>query len=88
MRRRLALLIALAALPLIARAQAPVGPGIAASQHAKGDQQRHYFFTEAAAEMPYRLYVPQRYDPAKPTPLVVALHGYGGDQDYFFTALE
>ena len=96
MKRRLALLISLAALPLIARAQAPAGPGIATRQPAnapqtrgvKGDQQRHYFFTEAAAEMPYRLYVPQSYDPAKPTPLVVALHGYGGNQDYFFTALE
>ena len=96
MRRHLALLVSLAALALIARAQAPVGPGIANRQPAtapqtrgaKGDQQRHYFFTEAAGEMPYRLYVPQSYDPAKPTPLVVALHGYGGDQDYFFTSLE
>ena len=96
MKPRLALLISLAALPLIARAQAPVGPGIASRQPAnasqtrgaKGDQQRQYFFTEAAAEMPYRLYVPKSYDPAKPTPLVVALHGYGGNQDYFFTAFE
>jgi poly(3-hydroxybutyrate) depolymerase len=54
----------------------------------KGDQQRRYLFAEAGAEMPYRLYVPQSYDPAKSTPLVVALHGYGGNQDYFFTALE
>jgi predicted peptidase len=38
--------------------------------------------------MPYRLYVPQSYDPANETPLVVALHGYGGNQDYFFAALE
>lgn len=54
---------------------------------AKGDQQRHYFFAAAGAEMPYRLYVPQSYDPARKTPLVVALHGYGGDQNYFFAAL-
>jgi predicted peptidase len=54
---------------------------------AKGDQQRHYFFAAAGAEMPYRLYVPQAYDPARKTPLVVALHGYGGDQNYFFAAL-
>jgi predicted peptidase len=53
---------------------------------AKGDQQRHYFFADAGAEMPYRLYVPQGYDPARPAPLVVALHGFGGNQDYFFTA--
>jgi len=54
---------------------------------AKGDQQRHYYFEEAGAEMPYRLYVPGTYDPAERTPLVVALHGYGGDQNYFFNAL-
>jgi predicted peptidase len=51
---------------------------------AKGDQQRHYFFKEAGQELPYHLYVPLKYDPSKKTPLVVALHGYGGNQDYFF----
>lgn len=59
-------------------AQRPQTPG------AIGDQQRHYFFEEAGVEMPYRLYVPAAYDPQTPTPLVVALHGYAGDQDYFF----
>jgi predicted peptidase len=54
---------------------------------AKGDQQRRYFFAEAGSEMPYRLFVPQSYDPATKTPLVVALHGFGGNQDYFFAAL-
>lgn len=54
---------------------------------AKGDQQRRYRFAEAGADMPYRLYVPQSYDPTRPTPLVVALHGYGGDQNYFFASL-
>ena len=54
---------------------------------AKGDQQRHYFFTAAGADMPYRLYVPQSYDPARKTALVVALHGFGGDQNYFFAPL-
>jgi predicted peptidase len=53
---------------------------------ATGDQQRRYDFPEARAEMPYRLYVPQSYDPARKTPLVVALHGYGGDQNYFLAA--
>jgi predicted peptidase len=52
---------------------------------AKGDQQRHYFFAAAKQEMPYRLYVPKSYDPAKKSPLVVALHGFGGNQDYFFS---
>jgi predicted peptidase len=54
------------------------------SKGAKGDQQRHYYFEAAGQHMPYRLYVPKSYDPKKPSPLVVALHGYGGNQDYFF----
>jgi predicted peptidase len=52
-----------------------------------GDQQLSYYFTEAGRDMPYRLYVPQSYDPEAAAPLVVALHGYGGDQDYFFRAV-
>lgn len=62
-------------------AQEPPEPG------AKGDQQRHYHFAEAGTDMPYRLYVPASYDPARKMPLVVALHGYGGDQNYFFASL-
>jgi predicted peptidase len=53
----------------------------------KGDQQRSYRFADAGVEMPYRLYVPRSYDPTRATPLVVALHGYGGDQNYFFASL-
>jgi predicted peptidase len=97
MQRRFALLISWAALSLNAQAQPPDSAAGTASQDlakaaqtrgAKGDQQRHYFFAEAGAEMPYRLYVPQTYDAAKKWPLVVALHGYGGNQDYFFAALD
>ena len=51
---------------------------------AVGDQQRHYFFKDAGREMPYRLYVPKGYNRNVKTPLVVALHGFGGNQDYFF----
>jgi predicted peptidase len=95
MQRKLSVVIGLAALPLIAEAQSPRSPPAVASEAAAtatqaygatGDQQRRYYFAEAGAEMPYRLYVPQSYDPANETPLVVALHGYGGNQDYFFAA--
>jgi poly(3-hydroxybutyrate) depolymerase len=55
---------------------------------AKGDQQRQYHFAQAGKEMPYRLYVPQSYNPAAGAPLVVALHGFGGNQDYFFRAVK
>ncbi|MEO8466439.1 MAG: alpha/beta fold hydrolase [Gammaproteobacteria bacterium] len=55
---------------------------------AKGDQERHYFFKEAGREMPYHLYVPSSYDPNVGAPLVVALHGYGGNQDYFFAVVK
>jgi predicted peptidase len=50
---------------------------------AKGDQERHYYFEAAKQEMPYHLIVPQKYDGKTKMPLVVALHGYGGNQDYF-----
>ena len=95
MQRKLWVVIGLAAWPLIAAGQAPnAGPAVAShaagpapqTRGAKGDQQRRYYFAEAGAEMPYRLYVPQSYDPANETPLVVALHGFGGNQDYFFSA--
>ena len=55
---------------------------------AEGDQQRHYFFQAAGKEMPYRLYVPRSYDPNVGAPLIVALHGYGGNQNYFFDIVD
>jgi poly(3-hydroxybutyrate) depolymerase len=68
------------------------GPGLSSEEltklpqtpGAKGDQQRHYFFAAAGKEMPYRLYVPKSYDPKVGAPLIVALHGYGGNHNYFF----
>jgi poly(3-hydroxybutyrate) depolymerase len=35
-----------------------------------------YRFVEANADMPYTLFVPTTYDPKKPAPLIVNLHGY------------
>jgi len=55
---------------------------------AKGDQERHYRFEKAGREMPYHLYVPQRYDPLKGAPLVIALHGYGVNFGFFFSFVK
>lgn len=52
-----------------------------------GDQQRTYDFAEAGTQSSYRLYVPTTYDADTGAPMVVALHGYGGDPDTFFRAV-
>ncbi|MGD2134294.1 MAG: hypothetical protein PVI23_16005, partial [Maricaulaceae bacterium] len=69
-------------LPSEELAQLPQTPG------AVGDQQRHYYFEEAGAEMPFHLFVPEDYDPDVPTPFVVALHGFTGNHDYFFALTD
>jgi poly(3-hydroxybutyrate) depolymerase len=42
-------------------------------------EKRTYEFKEAGKEMEYALFVPSTYDKDKKTPLVVALHGLGGN---------
>jgi poly(3-hydroxybutyrate) depolymerase len=42
-------------------------------------EKRTYDFKEAGKEMEYALFVPSRYDKEKKTPLIVALHGLGGN---------
>ena len=74
-----AILAIILVVPVAALAQTP---------GARGDQQRQYSFGAAGKQMPYRLYVPRSYDPAVAAPLVVALHGFGGNQDYFFNAVK
>ena len=49
-----------------------------------GDFERHYLLEGANEIMPYRVYVPKGYASAKPTPLVIALHGLGANEDSFF----
>jgi len=44
-----------------------------------GIEKRTYDFKEAGKEMEYALFVPSGYDKAKNTPLIVALHGLGGN---------
>jgi poly(3-hydroxybutyrate) depolymerase len=42
-------------------------------------QKKTYDFKDAGKEMEYALFVPSKYDKEKKTPLVVALHGLGGN---------
>lgn len=49
-----------------------------------GDFERHYVLDGANEIMPYRVYVPNGYAASKATPLVIALHGLGANEDSFF----
>jgi predicted esterase len=49
-----------------------------------GDFKRHYLLKEAGEIMPYRLYIPPAYDGTKAYPMVLALHGLGGNEDGMF----
>lgn len=49
-----------------------------------GDFKRHYLLQAAGEIMPYRLYVPAKYNSTRAYPLVVALHGLGGTEDSMF----
>jgi predicted esterase len=49
-----------------------------------GDMERHYPLEGANEIMPYRVYVPKAYTGAVATPLVIALHGLGANEDSFF----
>jgi poly(3-hydroxybutyrate) depolymerase len=50
----------------------------------KGEHARHYAFAEGGEIMPYRVFVPSRYEGKTKLPLVVVLHGSGADQDTYF----
>ena len=62
---------------LLARLEAGKDP----LRGAAGDLNRHYWFAQAGEIMPYRLIVPESYDGSRAFPLIVALHGRGGNQD-------
>ena len=49
-----------------------------------GDFERHHLLAGANEVMPYRVYVPKNYSASTATPLVIALHGLGANEDSFF----
>ncbi|HXA49932.1 MAG TPA: PHB depolymerase family esterase [Candidatus Acidoferrum sp.] len=49
-----------------------------------GDSHRAYRSNVDGLLQPYRLFIPDSYDGSKATPLVVALHGMGGDENSMF----
>ena len=50
----------------------------------RGDLRKAYRSAADQTLQPYRLFIPTAYDGAKPTPLVIALHGMGGDENSMF----
>ncbi|MEW6743723.1 MAG: alpha/beta hydrolase-fold protein [Planctomycetota bacterium] len=46
----------------------------------RGDSRRVHHYSGTDALYPYRVYVPQSFDEEHSSPLVVALHGLGGDE--------
>lgn len=50
----------------------------------RGDLKKAYRSKVDDTLQPYRVFVPSTYDGSKPYPLVVALHGMGGDENSYF----
>lgn len=51
---------------------------------ARGDLHRAYLSRVDNTLQPYRLYIPTAYDGSKAFPLIIALHGMGGDENSIF----
>src|SRR5262249_13815828 len=54
----------------------------------RGDIQWAYRSAVDDTVQPYRFYIPTDYDAKKEWPMVVALHGMGGDENSFFTGYD
>lgn len=50
-----------------------------------GELYYSFWFPMAKKVIPYALYVPVKYDPAKPTKMVVSLHGAGLGEEYIYS---
>lgn len=80
--------LALGQVPLAQQAAPPVAPAAAAPAQPPGRgvvdsrvQQRTYTFADSGEQMPYALFVSSKVTRDKKSPLIVSLHGLGGDQN-------
>ncbi len=53
-----------------------------------GNFERHYLLVPAGEIMPYRVFVPGSYQQNKAMPLIIALHGAGGNEDGFMDGYD
>jgi poly(3-hydroxybutyrate) depolymerase len=87
----LAISVQIAASQVLAQqTAAPAAPTAAAPQTGRGGgrgavdprvQQRTYVFAETNEQMPYALFVSSKVTKDKKNPLIISLHGLGGNQD-------
>jgi predicted peptidase len=82
--------LALGQIPFAQQATPPVAPAADAPQTGRGAsrgavdprvQQRTYTFADTNEQMPYALFVSSKVTKDKKSPLIVSLHGLGGDQN-------
>lgn len=50
----------------------------------RGDFRKAYLSKVDNTLQPYRIFIPSSYDGSKPFPLIIALHGMGGDETSYF----
>jgi predicted esterase len=54
----------------------------------RGDFKKAYRSKVDDTLQPYRIFVPASYDRSKPYPLIIALHGMGGDENSYFDSYK
>src|SRR6187431_2714271 len=86
--KKLALVVVLASGLLFASAQLQFGqqPGQQGGAIDPRVQQRTYNFQDTNEELPYAVFVSSKVSKDKKNPLIVALHGLGGDQNTMMRA--
>lgn len=53
----------------------------------RGEFKKAYLSKVDNTVQPYQMFVPSSYDKSKPSPLVIALHGMGGDENSYLEAI-